>query len=198
MRLAAAFAALAVALGALWLWLIWPEASWPRLPWTAVREAAEAHAAPGLRPLTARKAALEGHRLAPALLLGVYDAFSRATEAEVYDTLAEVAAGDALEALYLERMGALAGGGLAAADQTVHEIRLLDLATAREGDRLLMEARWQVIGTVGHDAHRHRRGNAYAADLAVEPVDGAWRLTGFRLREVDRTLAGTDAGSHPP
>ena len=157
----------------------------------------EAYAVSGLEAMTAREATFEGHRVAPALLMVVYDAFGRAEEAEVYDTLAEVAAGDALEALYLERMGAMAGGGLDASDQTIHEMRLTDLATRQSGERLSMEARWQVIGIVGHDAHRHVRGNAYAADLTVEPVDGAWRITGFDLRDIDRTLAGT-ASPAPP
>lgn len=165
--------------------------------WYGVRLARErdggAYAVAGLEPMTAETATLEGHRVAPALLMVIYDAFGRTEEAEVYDTLAEVAAGEALEALYLERMGAMVGGGLDASDQTIHEMRLLELATRQSGERLAMDARWQVIGIVGHDEHQHVRGNAYAADLTVEPVDGAWRITGFTLSGVDRTLAGTAA-----
>ena len=48
-----------------------------------------------------------------------------------------------------------------------------------------------VLGQVGHDEHTHMRGNAYAAELTIAPVDDAWRLTGFRLTEVDRTGTGT-------
>jgi hypothetical protein len=154
------------------------------------------HAVAGLEAMDARTAALEGHRVAPALLMAVYEAFGRSGEAEVYDALAAVAAGEALEALYLERMGAMAGGGLDAS-QTIHEMRLTELASRSLGDAVEMEARWQVVGRVGHEAHEHVRGNAYAAALRLEPVGGAWRITGFELLDVDRTLAGTATAPDP-
>ena len=53
--------------------------------------------APWLEPTTTRAAELEGRRVAPALLMAIYDAFGRAEEAEVYDTLATVAAGETLD-----------------------------------------------------------------------------------------------------
>lgn len=151
----------------------------------------QAYPAADLEPLTPEKAAAEGYRLAPTLLLAVYQAFGETEEEAIYDQLATVAADEALETLYLERRGAMVGGGLTQTDQTIHEMRLLTLETRRTGETLHMDAVWQVIGTVGHSEHEHVRGNAYSADLTVEPVDGAWRLTGFDLRDVDRTLAGT-------
>lgn len=162
-------------------------------PGEVLRASDGAYIVPGRTAMTPEAAVANGDRLAPALLLGVYDAFSRTDEAAIYDTLAEVSAGDALEALYLERLGAMVGGGLTGADQTIHEMQMLDLATDRSGKTLRMDARWQVIGTVGHSDHQHVRGNAYSADLVIEPVDGAWRITGFVLRDVDRSLAGTTA-----
>ena len=156
-----------------------------------------AHAVPGLEAMDARTAALEGHRVASALLMAVYDAFGRAGEAEVYDTLATVAAGDALQALYLERMGAMAGCGLRASDQTICELRLTKLASRSRGEAVAMEARWQAIGRVDHTDHEHVRGNAYAARLTLRPVKGAWRITGFNHLDVDRALAGTPAEADP-
>jgi hypothetical protein len=179
--LAAAALAAGLGAGALWLGRPGPE------------EAGPAHAVPGLDPMTRVAAVGEAWRLVPALLLGVYDAFGRSGEAEVYDALAQVAAGPALERLYLDRAGALAGGGLAGSDQVLHEMALTALETRAESNRLSVEAAWTVIGTVGHGTHSHVRGNAYRAALVVEPVAGAWRITGFTLRDVDRTLAGTPA-----
>ena len=155
------------------------------------------HAVPGLEFMDARTAALEGHRVAPVLLMAVYDAFGREGEAEIYDTLATVAAGEALEALYLERAGVLAGGGLAASDQTVHEMRLTELASRSRGEAVAMEARWQVIGRVGHTGHEHVRGNAYAARLTLRPAEEAWHITEFELLDVDRALAGIPAEADP-
>lgn len=147
-------------------------------------------AAPGLDPMTIEEARSEFWRLTPALLLEVYDAFGLTEEDGIYDTLAGVTHGDALEYLYLERVGAMAGGGLEEADQTIHEIKLLNTRVERDGVDLAIDASWQVIGTVGHAEHLHVRGNTYSADLLVSPIDGAWRISGFDLREVNRDAAG--------
>ena len=150
----------------------------------------EAYAAPGLDPLTVGEAREEFWRLTPALLLVVYEAFNETQEDAIYDSLANVTDGDALEYLYLERVGAMAGGGLEEADQTIHEIKLLNTRVSGDGATLLIDATWQVIGTVGHAEHLHVRGNSYSADLTVTPVEGAWRITDFDLREVNRDTAG--------
>ncbi|MEJ6398095.1 hypothetical protein [Yoonia sp. 208BN28-4] len=155
----------------------------------SVSETAE-FTAPGLEPMTIEAARAEFWRLTPALLLVVYDAFGETEEDAIYDTLSSVTHGDALEYLYLERVGAMAGGGLEEADQTIHEIKLLDTQVGRDGANLAIDASWQVIGTVGHAEHLHVRGNTYSAELAVSPVDGAWRITDFDLLEVNRDTAG--------
>ncbi|SFS20920.1 hypothetical protein [Yoonia litorea] len=150
----------------------------------------EKFAAPGLDPMTIEEARGEFWRLTPALLLEVYDAFGLTEEDAIYDTLATVTHGDALEYLYLERVGAMADGGLDEADQTIHEIKLLNTRVVRDGGTLAIDASWQVIGTVGHAEHLHVRGNTYSADLSVAPVEGSWRITDFTLREVNRDAAG--------
>ncbi len=150
----------------------------------------EAFSAPGLDPLTIGAAQTEFWRLTPALLLVVYEAFGETEENTIYDILADVTHGDALEYLYLERVGAMKGGGLEEADQTIHEIKLLNTEVSREDNALVLDASWQVIGTVGHAEHMHVRGNTYRADLTVSPVEGAWRITQFELREVNRDAAG--------
>ncbi|MEM1077206.1 MAG: hypothetical protein AAGI09_01660 [Pseudomonadota bacterium] len=146
--------------------------------------------APGLDPLTLQDAQQDFWRLTPALLLVVYEAFAKTQEAAIYDTLASVTHGEALEYLYLERVGAMKGGGLDEVDQTIHEIKLLNTQVARAENTLMIDASWQVIGTVGHAEHMHIRGNTYSADLTVSPVEGAWRITDFELLDVSREAAG--------
>ena len=146
--------------------------------------------APGLDPLTMAEAQADFWRLTPALLLVVYEAFGETEETAIYDTLASVTHGDALEYLYLERVGAMAGGGLDEGEQTIHEIKLLNTQVSRENAALLIDTSWQVIGTVGHAEHLHVRGNTYSADLTVSPVEGAWRITHFDLLDVNRDTAG--------
>lgn len=146
--------------------------------------------APGLDPLTISDAQSDFWRLAPALLLEIYKAFDETQEDAIYDTLASVTHGDALEYLYLERVGAMKGGGLDDVDQAIHEIKLLNTQVARENSSLAIDASWQVIGTVGHSEHLHVRGNTYSADLTVSPIEGAWRITEFELLDVNRDNAG--------
>ncbi|MEL7150364.1 MAG: hypothetical protein AAGK71_06505, partial [Pseudomonadota bacterium] len=63
---------------------------------------ADSFTAPGLDPLTIEAAREEFWRLTPALLLVVYQAFGETQEDAIYDTLASVTHGEALEYLYLE------------------------------------------------------------------------------------------------
>ncbi|MEM6939944.1 MAG: hypothetical protein AAF943_08945 [Pseudomonadota bacterium] len=160
------------------------------LPEKAQISEADTFTAPGLDPLTISNAQASFWQLTPALLLVVYEAFGETQEDAIYDTLARVTHGEALEYLYLERVGAMAGDGLDEADQTIHEIKLLSTQVARAENALVLDASWQVIGTVGHTEHMHVRGNTYSADLTVSPVDGAWRITDFELRDVNRDMAG--------
>lgn len=176
----------ALAIGALALLGVVALALWPR------EGAGGAYAAPGIvqgTPMPAEGVVREAHVVVPAVLESVYEAFALGEEGAIYDRLASVAANDALESLYLERAGALATGGLP--DQVVHELRLMRWNGAPEPDRATIDATWHVLGEVGHAEHTHVRGNAYSATLTLEPVEGAWRLTGFELTDVDRTDAGT-------
>ena len=120
----------------------------------------------------------------------VYAAFEQVEEGKIYDALASAASGDALDALYLQRREALADRGLDGASQLVHEVEVLSVDAERDGDSLNTDASWRVLGIVGHEKHRHMRGNAYTAELTLDQIDGAWRITGFDLRDVNRTGAG--------
>ncbi|MFO6463484.1 hypothetical protein ACK8OR_03745 [Jannaschia sp. KMU-145] len=158
--------------------------------WTGRSAASAPLPAPGLgAPVTAEGLRGNGYYVTVAVLEAVYAAFAQTDEAAIYDGLAEVAAAEALEALYLERAGALATGGLP--DQVVHELSLTDGTWRIADGAMTADVRWAVLGEVGHSEHTHMRGNAYGAELTIAPADGAWRLTEFSLTEVDRTGAGT-------
>lgn len=153
----------------------------------------EAYAVAGFDPMTADDVSEQFFRVAPELLTHVYLAFNETEETAIYDSLAEVAADAALEALYLERVGAMAENGLdpsEEADQQIHTMEMLRIDGQRSGETFTWDARWRVVGTVGHATHLHVRGNIYAAVLTVAPVDGIWRIRDFELTDVDRSEAG--------
>lgn len=140
--------------------------------------------------MSAREFSQESPLVLPGILAQVYEAFGETEEAATYDRLATVANGPALEQLYLERVGAMAGGGLNP-DQEIHEVSLLGMSARPQGDNVNISAHWRVLGVVGHSEHIHMRGNAYAADLVMAPDAGVWKITEFTLTDVDRTDAGT-------
>ena len=71
----------------------------------------------------------------------------------------------------------------------VKEVKILDVDATSVDDRplgLLFHARWTAMGSVGHWGHIHMRKNQYEANISVEPVDGAWKITGLELLEEKR------------
>jgi len=185
--IAAAPLALAAALGA-----FWAAAEYGRQG----ERAAAVPPALSLAPQTPEQAVNAAGWLVPALLMRIYEGFALSDEGAIYDTLAEAAHGEALEALYLARASALAQGGLAEPDQKVHEIRMGRIAPRTAGGTVVVEAEWQVVGTVGHGEHVHVRGNTYRAELAIAPVDGEWKVTAFDLVDVDRSGSGELLEAH--
>lgn len=153
----------------------------------------------GFDPMTADDVSAQFFAVAPEMLTAVYLAFNETEETAIYDSLATVAAGDALESLYLERVGAMVGGGLEGteADQQIHSMQMIRIDSDRSGQAFTWDARWRVVGTVGHATHMHVRGNIYSAVLQIAPVDGVWRITDFDLTDVDRSEAGMVVEGEP-
>lgn len=150
----------------------------------------EKSTAPNLEPLAIEEARNDVRRLTPALLRVVYNAFSEGQENTIYEQLASVSHGKALEYLYLERASTIAKDGLEGADQSVNEIRLLDADVTKDQSSLVIRASLQVLGTVGHEEHLHVRSNSYCADLRVSSVEGAWKITEFKLLDVYHDAVG--------
>lgn len=123
--------------------------------------------------------------LAREMLTRLYQAFEAEHEEAIYDALARAAAGPVLEELYLQRRSALLQRN--GAVQAVHDVTLNRLTARWISDQIVvMEADWQVLGTVGHAEHQHQRGNSYAAGLTFSIVENGFRLTGFDLRDIRR------------
>ena len=63
---------------------------------------------------------------------------------------------------------------------------MFGMLKAREGNRLEVETRWNVSGSVGHWGHVHERTNGYHANLEITDIDGGWKLTGLEILEEQR------------
>jgi hypothetical protein len=121
------------------------------------------------------------------LLHNVYRAFDFRGEDAVYDVLERSVAGDLLADVYLETRQGLELASQGGAQVKVKNIEMLSTElTGDDGNAIGVEARWNVMGSVGHWGHIHQRTNGYHAQLRVSEVDGAWKLTGLEILAEER------------
>jgi hypothetical protein len=124
-----------------------------------------------------------------SLLKNIYRSFDFREEEAVYDRLATSVSGDLLSAIYLQNRRSLVVTQAGGARARVKEVEILDVEVNHLKDRplgLLFHAQWTAMGTVGHWGHIHMRKNQYEANITVEPVDGAWKITDLELLEEKR------------
>jgi len=124
-----------------------------------------------------------------SLLNNIYRSFDFREEEDIYDRLATSVSGDLLSEIYLQHRKSMVVSQAGGAQARVKAIEILDVDVSHPDDRglsLLFRANWTAMGTVGHWGHIHSRKNQYEANITVEPVDGAWKITGLELLEEKR------------
>jgi hypothetical protein len=124
-----------------------------------------------------------------SLLKNVYRSFDFREEDDIYDRLATSVTGDLLADIYLQNRKSLVVTQAGGAQAKVKEVKILDVAVEPLHDRplaLMFRSKWTAMGTVGHWGHIHVRQNQYDANITVEPVDGAWKITDLELLEEKR------------
>jgi len=124
-----------------------------------------------------------------SLLKNIYRSFDFRVEEDVYDRLATSVSGDLLSDIYLQNRRSLVVTQAGGAQARVKEVKIQDVDVSPLKDRplgLLFHAKWTALGTVGHWGHIHTRENQYDANITVEPVDGAWKITDLELLEEKR------------
>ena len=123
------------------------------------------------------------------LLKNIYRSFDFREEEDVYDRLATSVNGDLLTDIYLQNRKSLIVTQAGGARAKVKEIEIQDVSVKHLDDRplaLMFHSKWTAMGTVGHWGHTHTRKNQYEANITVEPVDGAWKITDLELLEEKR------------
>jgi len=124
-----------------------------------------------------------------SLLKNIYRSFDFREEEDVYDRLATSVSGDLLSEIYLQNRKSLVVTQAGGAQARVKEVKIQDVDVSSLEDRplgLLFHAKWTALGTVGHWGHIHTRENQYDANITVEPVDAAWKITDLELLEEKR------------
>lgn len=130
----------------------------------------------------------EAEKVLSPLLRNTYRAFDQREESAIYDVLARSIDGELLQKIYLQTTQSLSIEGQ---DGTRVKVTDLDVKVdkisklpGRGG--FTAEGQWTALGTVGHWGHLHQRINRYKAKINVEPVNGAWKITGLEVLEERR------------
>jgi hypothetical protein len=124
-----------------------------------------------------------------SLLKNIYRSFDFREEEDVYDRLATSVSGNLLSEIYLQNRKSLVVTQAGGARARVKEVEILNVDVNHLDHRplgLLFRTQWTAMGSVGHWGHIHIRKNQYEANITVEPVDGAWKITGLELLEEKR------------
>ena len=136
---------------------------------------------------TSLAASRSAEAVLPELLTQVYRAFSLEDEAQIYDALAKVVAGDLVSDLYLQRRAAQVASHAEDNETTILGVEVYEIAPLPTEDGAAFSVAWRVVGRLRHIAHIHERINLYSADLTLAPDDGQWKLTAFTLTNTQRT-----------
>jgi len=126
-------------------------------------------------------------QLVSDLLHNVYRAFDFRGEDQIYDTLEHSVAGDLLARIYLETRKGLELANQGGARAKVKEIELLELsAEPADNGGIMVDATWNVSGSIGHWGHIHQRRNQYRAELHIAPIEGTWKLLDLQILQEQR------------
>jgi hypothetical protein len=124
------------------------------------------------------------------LLRNVYRAFDFRAEEDVYDKLAVTVAGDLLTDIYLQSRQSLVVEQAGGAQAKVEEVVVESAEPSRAGKGYVFDTTWTAGGSVGHWGHVHMRINRFQANVTIEPVDGAWKITGMEVLDEVRIDPG--------
>ena len=135
----------------------------------------------------------EARAIINSLLKNVYRAFDFRQESDVYDKLAISVQGDLLADIYLQNRKSFAVKKAGGAQARVNRVEVLSAIARPAQDKsksFVIDATWTAQGSVGHWGHVHTRMNYYDAAIAIEVVDGAWKITALELLEEKRIEPG--------
>lgn len=132
---------------------------------------------------------VHARQIVAQLLKNVYRSFDFREEHDVYDKLASSVHGKLLETLYLQNRQAQLRAQAGGARTKVQHVEVTDtqVTMINSGSPVYhIDTYWMIQGSVAHWGHVHQRQNRYQARLAIEPIDGLWKLTQFELMDEQR------------
>lgn len=119
----------------------------------------------------------EAQQVFEVLHASLYDAFSGASDTDIYRSLERSVEGPLLEELFQHLRRSLTHQEEGGARAEVEAVRMEEARiTSRGPEGFDVDASWQVEGAVHHFGHFHRRTTAYAARFGVARGSQGWRI----------------------
>ena len=140
------------------------------------------------RALGLTVAAGQAEDVMDGLLRNVYLAFDYRDEVQIYDMLERSVTGDLLTDIYLETRRSLELANQGGARAKVKDVEILESDSRSVDGGAGFETRlvWNVMGSVGHWGHIHRRNNQYEARFVVRAEGGVWKISDMELLQEQR------------
>jgi hypothetical protein len=140
------------------------------------------------RALGLTVAAGQAEDVMDGLLRNVYLAFDYRDEGQIYDMLERSVTGDLLTDIYLETRRSLELANQGGARAKVKDVEILESDSRSVDGGAGFETRlvWNVMGSVGHWGHIHRRTNQYEARFVVRAEGGVWKISDMELLQEQR------------
>ena len=120
------------------------------------------------------------------LLQNIYTSFDFRDESTIYDALDQSLVGDLLTDVYLETKKSLELASQGGARVKVKSVVLEQAGFEPMENGFRANCTWNVMGSVGHWGHIHQRTNRYDAELAIQPINGQWKITRLEVLEEQR------------
>ena len=141
-------------------------------------------------PLTKQRtiSAQEAGAVTESLLHNLYRSFDRRNEGLIYDRLGTCVSGDLLRNMYLQINQSIEDERQGGAKIKIDEVNVVSQAVTfdQNSPRFRSHVQWQVVGTIGHWGHLHRRARQMEADFLIDPADGHWKIAAMDVQdEVD-------------
>lgn len=118
----------------------------------------------------------------------VFRAFDYRDKEKIYDALSKSVDGDLLQDFYIDVRNSLRveeKGGAVANIQSVELLDGIDVPPSQKSERPAFgyHSQWNLVGTIEHFGHIHKRTTQYEADFDVELVDGSWKITSMQATD---------------
>ncbi|MBT6725057.1 MAG: hypothetical protein HOB20_17640 [Planctomycetaceae bacterium] len=128
----------------------------------------------------------QAQALANQVIQRVYSTVNLVSPRDRYRQLADLGLGEYGETMFLELEKSLRIAEQGGSVMEVHSTEVTELKYLRDGDQLLIEATWDLVGSVQHWGHIHTRRDTFTGTIQLNAERGHWAMESFLTTDQKR------------